>query len=105
VHRLGWPLRADAAGSDGGGGALVYFAFDLSRGQWASSRRYWRARSVGEKGAGRGQTRQRAPEGRKISRGDIVIGRPAISLKAWPSTHDTISHLYGVDDGEALPFA
>jgi hypothetical protein len=29
----------------------------------------------------------------KPHRGDIVIGRPAISLKAWPSTHDTISHL------------
>ena len=48
---------------------------------------------------------QRASEGRKTSRGDIVIVRPAISLNAWPSTHDTISHLYGVDDGEALPFA
>ena len=26
--------------------------------------------------------------GRKTSRGDIVIGRPALSLKALPSTHD-----------------
>jgi hypothetical protein len=51
-------------------------------------------------------TRQRASEGRKTSRGDIVIGRPALILKkALPSTHDTMSHLYGVDDGEALPFA
>jgi hypothetical protein len=53
----------------------------------------------------RGGTRQRASERRKTSRGDIVIGRPALNLKALPSTHDTISHLYGVDDGEALPFA
>ena len=47
--------------------------------------------------------------GRKTSRGDIVIGivigRPAISLWACPSTHDTISHTYGLDDGEALPVA
>ena len=34
-----------------------------------------------------------------------IIGRPALILKAWPSTHDTISHFFGVDDGEALPFA
>jgi hypothetical protein len=43
--------------------------------------------------------------GRKTSRGDIIIGRSARSLNAWPSTQDTISHLYGVDDGEALPVA
>jgi hypothetical protein len=43
--------------------------------------------------------------GPKTSRGDIIIGRPALILKAWPWTHDTISHLYGVDDGEALPVA
>jgi hypothetical protein len=31
--------------------------------------------------------------GRKTSRGDIVIGRPALILKARSSsTHDTISH-------------
>jgi hypothetical protein len=47
----------------------------------------------------------RSYTGRKTSRRDIVIGRPALSLKAWPPTHDTISHLYGVDDGEALPVA
>jgi hypothetical protein len=38
--------------------------------------------------------------GRKASRGDIIIGRSARSLKAWPSTHDTISHLYGLDEEE-----
>jgi hypothetical protein len=48
-------------------------------------------------GAGAGGTRQRASEGRKTSRGDIIIGRPALSLKAWPSTHETISHLSGLN--------
>jgi hypothetical protein len=56
--------------------------------------------------AGRtGRKRQRASEGRKTSRGDTVIGRSALSLKAWPLTHETISHLYGLDDGEVLPVA
>jgi hypothetical protein len=43
--------------------------------------------------------------GRKTSRGDIVIGRSALSLKAWPSTHDTISRLCGLHDGDTLPVA
>jgi hypothetical protein len=55
------------------------------------------------KGPGAGGARQRASEGSKTSRGDIIIGRSALSLKALPLTHDTISHLYGLDDGEAEP--
>jgi hypothetical protein len=44
--------------------------------------------------------------GRKTSRGDIIIGRPALILKARSSsTHDTISHSYGLHDGETLPVA
>jgi hypothetical protein len=43
--------------------------------------------------------------GRNTSRGDIIIGRSALSLKAWPSTHDTISHICCLDDGEPLPVA
>jgi hypothetical protein len=43
--------------------------------------------------------------GRKTSRGDIIIGRPALNLMAWPPTQDTISHTYGLEDDEALPVA
>ena len=42
---------------------------------------------------------------RKTSRGDIIIRRPALILKARPSTYDTISHSYGLHDDETLPVA
>ena len=54
----------------------------------------------------RGNALQRASySGRKTSRGDIIIGRPALILKARPSTYDTISHSYGLHDDETLPVA
>jgi hypothetical protein len=71
-------------------------------------RSLWTPRlKVGEgKQPSAGRRRQRASEGRrKTFRGDIVIGRPAISLKTLPWTRETISHLYGLDDGKALPVA
>jgi hypothetical protein len=69
-----------------------------------SRRRPVDGRFHGQRG-GAGGPRPRASEGSKTSRGDIIIGRPALSLKALPSTHDTISHSYGLHNGETLPVA
>jgi hypothetical protein len=95
------------------------FRYEVEDGQSPSdSDRLKRAGDSGPTGVAQGKTRQQASKGRtsarfsvrsymgrKTSRGDIVIGRPALSLKALPSTHDTISHTYGLDDGEVLPVA
>jgi hypothetical protein len=94
------------------------FSFGVEGGQSPSDSRSPQKGDSGPTGVAQGRTRQQASVGcaaialqralllgRKTSRGDIIMGRPAISLTALPLTHDTISHLYGVDDGEALPVA